>query len=158
MINRILGHVETIRKGIETATIRNQVISNNIANAQTPGYLAKELKEVEFSEYLDSEYWKLQQDLLNDDFVQDGLFEDDTFEHRMMNRATASNDIMNDRIIKTQHEIVNQNEPIRANGNNVNLEKEMNELAKNNIAYQGMIQKLSMQFNMLKHVISDGER
>jgi flagellar basal-body rod protein FlgB len=47
---------------------------------------------------------------------------------------------------------------MQANGNNVDLENEMNELAKNNIAYQGMVQKLSMQFNMLEHVISDGER
>jgi flagellar basal-body rod protein FlgB len=55
MFNRVLGHVEIIREGITTAMVRNQVISNNIANAETPGYLAKELKPVEFSSYLETE-------------------------------------------------------------------------------------------------------
>ncbi|WP_431799394.1 flagellar basal body rod protein FlgB [Halobacillus andaensis] len=42
------------------------------------------------------------------------------------------------------------------NGNNVDIDKEMNELAKNQIQYQALVDRMSGKFSSLKSVIQGG--
>lgn len=52
LISKLLFLSDKIEKSLDTAWARNEVISENIANADTPGY---KRKEVQFDELLTSE-------------------------------------------------------------------------------------------------------
>lgn len=114
MIDRIFNQVDVIKRGIDKSWVNNQVISNNIANAETSGYIAKEIKAIAVGEG-----------------AKDG--------------STA-----------WSYEVVDSDDPVKANGNNVDMESEMAELAKNTIAYDSLVQKIAMELKRLEYAISEG--
>ena len=52
MLNRILTHTGNVERALDAVWTRNEVISQNIANVDTPGYKRKVVK---FEEFLDAE-------------------------------------------------------------------------------------------------------
>ena len=44
MINRIFDSTKYLEKGLDAAWTRNQVIANNIANADTPGFKSSKVE------------------------------------------------------------------------------------------------------------------
>ena len=52
MLGKLLFPNKKLENSLDAAWLRNDVISQNIANADTPGY---KRKEVQFEEYLNSE-------------------------------------------------------------------------------------------------------
>lgn len=116
MLSKILGQTEKIKRGIEKAWAQNQVIANNIANAETPGFKAKEIA-------------------------------DNAFESKLGIAEGAGS-----------YSVIEKDDPVDANGNNVNLEQEMSALLKNNIAYEALIRKISMEMQKIEYAINDGKR
>jgi len=123
LFDSMFDMTKALEKGLDACALRNQVISNNIANADTPGFKASSVK---FEEYMK-------------DALEDG------------GGLTAS-DVEN---VEAQV-VTNTDTTMRMDGNNVDVEYEMNELAKNNIEYYTLLEKVNSEFSQLRTVITEG--
>lgn len=123
MLNRLLFPKNNLEKSLDATWLRNEVISHNIANADTPGY---KRQEVQFEEFLNSE--------MKNSRISNGK-----------SRIQGSGDI------KVVEE--NKNYSYRLDGNNVDIEREMALLAANSIKYNTLIQRINGQFSKLRTVI-----
>ncbi|WP_371809617.1 flagellar basal body rod protein FlgB [Halobacillus sp. Marseille-Q1614] len=109
---------------------KNKVISANITNVDTIGYKAK---QVTFKNVLSGELNSLEAKRTHPKHF--------TFEN-------SSSPVI--QTTSRQGTIYNHN------GNNVDIDKELNELAKNQIQYQALVERLSGKFNSLKEVVRGG--
>lgn len=129
-MNELFTQVNLLYKGLNAAWLRNEVIADNIANAETPGF---KRYFVEFESLLQSNITNnTQLKTTRDNHIKAGS-EDVQPKVRQDNNTT-----------------------LRMDGNNVDIEYEMNELAKNTIWYQYMVQKVSKEIGRLKIVINEG--
>lgn len=119
MWDRMFSSVDLLQKGANASWLRNEVLSNNIANVDTP-------------------------DFKRSDVVFESLF----------NREMALSGV-NARADDLEAVVVTDNsEPLGLDGNNVDIEKEMTELAKNSIEYYTYINKIKSEFNKLDAAIN----
>ncbi|QTM99408.1 flagellar basal body rod protein FlgB [Sediminibacillus dalangtanensis] len=124
--------ISNLEKSLDYASLKNQTISNNIANADTPGYKAQ---QVAFKDVLNSE--------MNNGF--------------QTKRTDARHiDFGSDTAQQSFRIVSNTNTTYNHNGNNVDIDKEMTELAKNQIYYQGLVDRLNGKFSSLQTVIKGG--
>lgn len=123
--------VGKLEQALNYASLKNQTISNNIANIDTPNYKAK---DVSFKNVLTTEL--------------DKTFDVKRTHNRHIDFSTNSNSGL--RI--TQNNSTNYNH----NGNNVDIDKEMTELAKNQIYYESLIDRMNGKFRSLENVIRGG--
>ncbi|GMV36019.1 MAG: hypothetical protein AMXMBFR61_05270 [Fimbriimonadales bacterium] len=114
--------------GYESA--RQRVIAHNIANVNTPGYKAKEIFRLALSRA-------------------------ESREHDVPSpRVEASDDESG-----PPYEIITSEEPpVRPDGNNVNLESQMVELADAELRYRALTQMTSRYFQGLRRVIGGSGR
>ncbi|KUO72897.1 MAG: hypothetical protein APF77_24255 [Clostridia bacterium BRH_c25] len=132
MIDRISNKTLTLEKALDAAWMRNEAISNNIANVNTPGYKKSYVK---FEELLTD---------AADKFQISGIKKDEKF-------LPIGKDIG----MTVSPEVVQENfTSMRRDGNNVNIDVEMAELAKNSIKYNALIAQMSKEFNKIKMVIN----
>ncbi|WP_053219674.1 flagellar basal body rod protein FlgB [Virgibacillus senegalensis] len=124
--------ISNLEKSLDYASLKNQTISNNIANADTPDYKAQ---QVVFKDVLKDEMNSTFQTKRTDDRHID--FRSDTAQQPF---RTVSN----------------PNTTYNHNGNNVDIDKEMTELAKNQIYYQGLVDRINGKFSSLQTVIKGG--
>ncbi|MBZ4682674.1 MAG: flagellar basal-body rod protein FlgB [Fusobacteriaceae bacterium] len=121
-----------LEKGLDAYNKRAEAIANNIANVNTPNY---KRKDVEFEKYL------------NTALGENKALEGTTTNSKHIKINTVS---LND--VKPV-EVVEKNTIMRNDKNNVDIEKEKVEQAKNNIRYQTAITRISQDFSLLKSVI-----
>lgn len=112
---------------------RNKAISNNIANVDTPNY---KRQYVTFRDQLKSAMEETN-DLAT------------TNSKHISIGASSVNSVQP----KIQQE---KNTSFRNDGNNVSIDKEMAQLAKNGLEYRSIIKQVSNQFNRLGSVIRKG--
>ncbi|MCP3026128.1 flagellar basal body rod protein FlgB [Halobacillus sp. A5] len=120
----------TLENSLNLSTKKNSAISDNISNVDTPGYKSK---EVAFKDVLNGE--------------MGGMEAQRTNERHLPFTGTEGNNI---RTVRKEGTTYNHN------GNNVDIDKEMNDLAKNQIQYQALVDRMSGKFNSLKSVIQGG--
>lgn len=120
--------MEFLLKGLDAVWLRQKVISNNIANSETPGY--KRLN-VEF------------EDLLKN------LVEGNYNDLEKLKNAIESIEptVTEDSATST-----------RLDGNNVVMDKENIELARAQLQYDYLVSSLSSQISRLKYAINGGSR
>lgn len=137
MIERILNRTGIMEKTLDAGWARNEAISNNIANVDTPGY---KRKTVEFEE------------MLNQAMDKNGLkgFRTDP---RHIPIGIPDIDEVGIKVVEDKSTL-----SYRLDGNNVDIENEMALMAKNTIQYNTVTQKLSGEFRKLKSVISEGRK
>lgn len=131
----MMNNVNILSKSLEGLWLRNKAISQNISNADTPNY--KRL-EVKFEDSLRA--------ALNDE----GLKLKTTHEKHIgsvKNIDEVSPNIQIDRSYA-----------YRFDGNNVDIDVEAANLAKNAIMYNAVINQISSEFNKIKNVINEGSR
>jgi flagellar basal-body rod protein FlgB len=140
MLDNMFASVDTMQKGLGASWLRNEVISNNIANVDTPGFKAS---HVRFEELI--------AEAAGEDGVEDGgLPLTVTNERHIPGKAGAGA-----RISDVEPEIViDQATSARLDGNNVNVENEMVELAKNSINYYTTVNKINSEFRKLNTAIN----
>jgi len=115
---------------------RNEVIANNIANVNTPNFKKSSLK---FEE------------LLQNYLYTSTLAGKKTNERHITIGNKSSDDI--------KFEIVKHNDySTRRDGNNVEIDVEMAEMAKNSITYNTTIAKINADLRRLRTVIVEGGR
>lgn len=137
MLNRLFNNTSYLEKGLDAAWLRNEVIANNIANGDTPDFKSS---HVEFES-------TFRRALYNEK-------EKDTF----VNKQTRDKHISfnEEEDVNISPVVVeNSNTTMRMDGNNVDIEFEQTELAKNQIYYNLLIQKLNRQFGRIKTAIKD---
>lgn len=119
------NYINVLEKACDAGWMRNAAISNIIANVDTPGY---KRKDVDFESYLQSA-------------VFGGSSLDDNI---------ASVDL--DTITGTTYTDYGQVD-YRLDGNNVDIDTENVELAKNQMKYYTMLDSITQEFTRLKSVL-----
>ncbi len=118
------NYINVLEKGLDASWTRNSVISNNIANVDTPGY---KRKDVQFEDHL---------------MAAIGYTDD-------LDREVANVDM--DELFATTYTEY-EDVSYRIDGNNVDIDTESAELAKNQIKYYTMLDSVSQEFSRLKSV------
>ncbi|WAM32096.1 flagellar basal body rod protein FlgB [Caldicellulosiruptor naganoensis] len=136
MIN-MFEKIDFYKKALDYAWKRNELISNNIANADTPGYKAKDLN---FKVFLQA-YLNGQEDL---DLI--------TTDKRHI-KADQSSDSGAE--VSTL-EVLDSSFQMRLDGNTVDIEQEMGKLLQNSLYFDGVSLQLSREINKWKTVIKEG--
>lgn len=135
MLKSITGspHAIVLENALSAAALRHKVISNNIANVNTPGF---KRSEVVF------------EDVLQEKLSNTKLSMTRTASKHLAGRMEGVGPLVN---------TVTENS-FRSDGNNVDIDSEMANMAKNNIYYDAIAQQLSRYYSGLKSVINEGRR
>lgn len=125
MINsNAYNYIDVLSKAADASWKRNEIITNNLANDDTPGY---KRKDVSFQNYLMEE-----------------LTSGDSTSLR-----TRINDVDVDNLNATVYTDFS-NLSYRLDGNNVDVDTENVEFASNQLYYQTVLETIDYQFQMLK--------
>ncbi|KAB7668633.1 flagellar basal body rod protein FlgB [Bacillus sp. B1-b2] len=120
--------ISTLENAINYANTKQKVISQNIANVDTPNYKAK---EVTFK---------------------------DTLNQTMEAKLTNTKHIPFSGSSSSSSKVVTRTDvAYNSNGNSVDMDKEMTDLATNQIYYNALIERISGKFNSLQTVIRGGK-
>ncbi|MCR5419763.1 MAG: flagellar basal body rod protein FlgB [Lachnospiraceae bacterium] len=132
MINTdVYNYINVLDKAADASWLRNDAISNNIANVDTPNYKRQDVSfETELKHALKASKYVSLDDKVN---------------------ALNSNGRLShiDARTYTDHSGFSY----RLDGNNVDIDTENVELASNQIKYNGLIQSIDQEFKNLKTVI-----
>ncbi len=132
MINsNVYNYINVLSKAADASWLRNDAISNNIANVDTPNYKRQDVSfETELKHALrSSKYISL-------DKKVDALNSDGRLSH-----------------IDPRTYLDHSGFSYRLDGNNVDIDTENVELASNQIKYNGLIQSIDQEFKNIKSVI-----
>jgi flagellar basal-body rod protein FlgB len=127
-------YASVLEQAMSASSLRHKVISNNIANVNTPGF---KKGEVTFEQLLQQSMDKGNTLPLTKTNTQHLPF------HRSITEVTPQIHTIN-------------TTSFRNDGNNVDVDIEMAEMAKNNIYYNAVAQQMTKYFANLKSVISGG--
>lgn len=134
MLDQVVGSsmVNALSGAMEAAELRHKVISNNIANVNTPHF---KKSVVDFEELLAQE--------LHPDTNKLALTRTNAKHLPVTKQGGVSPEI---RTIN--------NTTMRTDGNNVDIDEEMAGLAKNNIYYNAVARQIGSYFNTMKSIAS----
>jgi len=136
MIRNIFSNTKILEKALDATWLRNEVISNNIANVDTPGF---KKSAVRFEDELEAA------------IVQRGIEGNKTRQNHI-NIGQASIDRIRPEIFTSE------GTAMREDGNNVDIDAEMAALANNTIMYNYLVQKITREFSRIRNVIMEGRR
>ncbi len=128
----ISGSFTTLEKALDFSSRKQKVISSNIANADTPNYKAR---DVSFKQMLEEETAR-------------GFEAKRTNDKHIAFRSTEQSE---------QAVYVKNNRSYNHNGNSVDLDKEMSELATNQIYYNALTDRINSKYQSLQSVIKGGQ-
>lgn len=124
--------ISTLENALNYSSTKQKVISQNISNVDTPNYKSK---EVSFKSALQN-----------------------AVDSSMTARRTDARHIeFNGQASSGITVTSNNNTSFNNNGNNVDLDKEMADLATNQIYYNALIERISGKFTSLQSVIRGGK-
>lgn len=131
-------HAALLEQAISVAAVRHKVTANNIANVNTPGF---KRSEVLFEDALSKAIGQTKQISLPLVTTHERHIE--PVQRNQPNRP--------------QIRMVTENS-LRTDGNNVDIEFEMANMAKNTIYYDAAVQQLSRYYSSIKSAINEGRR
>jgi len=126
-----------LQAALNGLSLRQQIIGNNLANVDTPGYHAS---EVTFEERL---HQAMAEPASHIALVS-------TNPRHLAGRPALSTEVT--RVQATT------DSPVRNDGNNVDVDREMARLAETQITYQAMTQLASGRLSLLRTIITEGRR
>lgn len=122
------GFVNVLNSAANSSWLRNEVLTSNISNVDTPGY---KRKDVSFATYLNSAI---------------GTASTSTLTQRVNNLDTST--------LKSRVYTENTSLSYRMDGNNVDIETENVELASNQIMYNALVDSMNNEFTRIKSVLT----
>ena len=123
----VFDYVRVLDKAADASWLRNEAISNNIANVDTPGYK--------------------RQDVAFESVLKKALGMN---RYKSMDEKVA--DLRTNRLrVRTYTDYSNYS--YRIDGNNVDIDNESSMLAENQLKYQGLITAINHEFTNLKSVM-----
>lgn len=120
------NYINVLDKAADASWKRNEIINNNIANVDTPGY---KRKDVQFESYLMS-----------------ALMGDNSLDKRVAEANLNS--------LEATVYTDNTNLSYRLDGNNVDIDTENTYLAENQIRYYSLLDSMTQEFSRLKSVLT----
>ena len=125
--SNVYEYINVLDKSADAASLRNEIIGNNIANVDTPGY---KRQDVSFEQ-------DLQRALKNSRY------------------ESLDNKISSVKLSRINGTVYTDsaNYSYRMDGNNVDIENENVELASNQLKYNGLVQSMDQQFKNLQSVM-----
>ena len=129
MFDSMFSGLDKIGRGLDASWAKNEIISSNIANVDTPGY---KKKKAVFG------------DLLNNELSSSTL---KTTHVRHMQTDVNSSGLIVSRDMSTTN--------MRTDENNVNIDEEMSDLSKNQIYYNVLTQRATGEISKLKSAIQE---
>ena len=123
--------LNVLQKGLEASSLRQQVLSDNIANVDTPNF---KRSDVDFQVVLNQ--------ALGNDGGELPLKQTSKLHLPGITGDSSSTGVVTD-----------TSTSMRQDGNNVDIDKEMTNVAENNLYYDAMSQTLSSQLGLLRLVI-----
>lgn len=124
----IYNFINVLDKAADAGWTRNQIISNNISNATTPGYKRKDL---EFEDFLREELAGSESSTLANTVAGMDLNHLNGVSYTDMTELSY-----------------------RLDGNNVDIDTENVELASNQIKYNALIESITHQFGLIKSALT----
>lgn len=134
MLPDMFDTADMLQRGLEAAQLRQDVIANNIANVDTPGFKAS---SVEFESYM--------KEALEEGESSGFQAKTTRPEHISFDSGSSSN--------VQPAVMVDDSTTMRMDGNNVDIDKEMVDLAKNSVWYNVIVAKINGEFERLKIAI-----
>lgn len=129
--------ITLLERSLDFRTKRNNLLSGNIANIETPGYKAKDLVfEQALGAALKSQ--------------EPGPMRTTNTRH-LDGRDSTPLGLVQPKVIQSANSVGS------VDGNSVDLEREMAKLAENQINYQALTSMISHKFMQLRSVIREGE-
>jgi flagellar basal-body rod protein FlgB len=135
LFSKIFNHTDAFQKALDASALREQVIANNIANAETPNFKSS---SVEFENLLQKERQE-----------QGAIAAKRT--HSKHLEFTGGGEEVEAVVVK------NTSTTQRMDGNNVDIDYQNAQLAKNQIYYNNLIEKLNGEFRRLRMAIREGK-
>lgn len=135
MIGKLFNNTKLTEKSLNATWLRNEAISQNLANVDTPGY---KRKSVSFEEQLNEATAGLKGIRTDRRHIPIGQQDIDSVEIKVVQDNKSLN--------------------MRIDGNNVDIDSEMALMAKNTIQYNTLVQTLNGTFGKLRSVITEGRR
>jgi flagellar basal-body rod protein FlgB len=124
--------ISTLENALNYSSTKQKVISQNIANVDTPNYKAK---DVSFKAMLQNEMGQSMH-----------AFRTDQRHFEFTETGSAQSGIIDRGNVQYNH-----------NGNSVDLDKEMSDLAENQIYYNALVERMNGKFSTLQNVIRGGK-
>ncbi len=132
MLNNLFSSINILEKGLDASWLRSEAIANNIANVDTPGYKAVSVNfESVFKKALSG----------------DGGFKAKTTRSRHYDFSDTAQNL-------SSVTLKDNNTIYRMDENNVDIDYQNIELAKNTIYYNELTAQISSEFNKLNTVIN----
>jgi flagellar basal-body rod protein FlgB len=126
-----LNHIGILQSALDASSLRQQAISNNISNAETPGYKAKKV--------------------VFEDILKKHLSNQTEFAG---NRTDARHVMIGKMVqIPTATTVENTETIMQNSGNNVDIDQEMTAMGKNSLWYYTLTQQLNSEFQHLSIAI-----
>jgi len=122
-------NLQLLNKSLDGLWVRQQVNMENIANYSTPGYKSK---------FVDFE----------------SILKTNLDDNENKKRSEINDQITSSRMVIEE----NDNQSLRLDGNNVDLEKENLQLAKTQLQYMYTVTEINSYFSKLSSVISEGKK
>ncbi len=124
------GYVNVLSAAADAAWTRNEILTNNIANVDTPGYKRQDIK---FESILRNEIDR----------------------HKSEASSTLTQRVNDVDYTRLKPFVYTDNAELstRLDGNNVDIETEQAELASNQLMYDGIITGLNGEFERMKSVL-----
>ncbi|WMM26629.1 flagellar basal body rod protein FlgB [Tissierella sp. MB52-C2] len=133
MFKGMYNNINFYQKALDGTWERNKAISHNIANENTPNYKRKVVAfEEQLTESIKSKKINLAKTHEN---------------HIGIGKDTFSPVVTEDKSIS-----------YRIDGNNVNIDTESADLAKNTIMYDALVRQIIGEFDKIKNVITEGSK
>nr|WP_026680887.1 flagellar basal body rod protein FlgB [Priestia megaterium] len=124
------GTIHTLENSLNYASAKNRAISTSLANIDTPNYKAK---DVVFKNVLS-----------------------DAMASNIEAKRTNSKHLSFQNNSNSYKTVTKQNTSYGHNGNNVDVDKEMAELAENQIYYQALVDRINGKFGSLQTALRGG--
>ncbi|WP_409292266.1 flagellar basal body rod protein FlgB [Peribacillus sp. SCS-37] len=129
-MNLFSSSINTLERALDYSSLKQKVISQNIANADTPNYKAK---DVSFKEILQQEQGSSVKAYRTNP------------KHFNFLAGSGQTGVFTRNDVQYNH-----------NGNSVDVDKEMSSLAENQIYYNAVAQQISGKFQTLQSIIKGG--
>lgn len=134
----LFNNINILQRSLDISAARQRLITNNIANVDTPGY---KTMDVSFQDILNTEKNKYSSNL---------VFQGNRTDSRHFAIGKSEGNNFEPKVI-TQN-----NTSMLINDNNVDIDQQMTLLAENNIWFNGLTEITNKQFSMLRYVITEG--
>ena len=138
LLSRINKSTLIQEKTLDAAWLRNDVLAHNLANVDTPLY---NRKDVDFESYLRAALRPS-----TDEYIYHMKHNFRFDEKPNINSVSA-------KVTEDYNPLA-----MRIDGNNVDVDAEMAQMAKNTIKYNTVISNVNSKFTRISHVISEGRR